>query len=164
MRAGFENEILLRGAIGAGEYTYTKENDLILGPAVTDVANWYEQGNWIGIIATPHLGIRLSLIGERLLKGPKFPIYIWFDQYDVPLLSGESQKLWVICWPSNYYLSRKTPSKVITTARQDFLSALKQFAIPMNASNKFSNTIAFFDWCGKNAKESGIALESYLNG
>ena len=161
IKSGFEQGILLRGAIGSGEYIYIQEKSIIIGPAVSDVAHWYERADWAGVIATPCLGIRLSLFKEIFRK--KFQVATmsaWFDQYDVPLAGGGKHKLWAICWPSTYY-QVEDPEKVVATARENFFSALQKFPIPMDAAKKFSNTIEFFDWNAPKAKDVAAAFKLF---
>jgi len=162
MKSGFEQGLLLRGAIGMGEYI--QEKNIIIGPVVSDVSNWYERADWAGVIGTPHFGIRLSLLKEQFRK--KFPVETmsaWFDEYNVPLAGEEKHKkhkLWALCWPSAYY-QVEDPEKVTVSAKENFLTALKQFTIPIEAFQKFSNTIDFFDWFENKAKEVATALKSF---
>ena len=67
IKRGLENKILYRGAISFGEYIikYSDKRVQILGPAITDVADWYEEINMAGLVATPYftrnIGYMLSV-------------------------------------------------------------------------------------------------------
>jgi len=45
--------LFFRGAFSIGFYLMGQNHDLIMGDAVTDAVSWYEQPEFIGVIATP---------------------------------------------------------------------------------------------------------------
>ena len=50
---------LLRGAVAIGEYV-ADQGSTILGPAVSDAADWYEEADWVGVMATPSATSKLE--------------------------------------------------------------------------------------------------------
>jgi len=48
---GLAMGILFRGAVSLGRYL--EKQDILLGPAVTDAANWYDRSDMIGVMLTP---------------------------------------------------------------------------------------------------------------
>jgi hypothetical protein len=65
--SGLENKMAFRGALSVGDYI--QSGATVLGPAIADVASWYDNSEMIGVFATPYCGQFLSNIHEtRKLK------------------------------------------------------------------------------------------------
>lgn len=47
------NQVFFRGAISYGKFTYSTEQNIIMGHALDEVSDWYESTDWIGIILSP---------------------------------------------------------------------------------------------------------------
>jgi hypothetical protein len=99
---GLEVGFLFRGALAVGYYI--QDETTLVGPAVSDAASWYERCNWLGIIATPACGHRLSLISEEEFKPTNTSVSQWMVEYHVPLSHGGTRKLWTMSWPTRYLL------------------------------------------------------------
>lgn len=95
-------DLFFRGAIGYGDF-YQNGNTFI-GPAIDDVATWYEAANWIGVIATPKTSfiidtfasLQFSITAEN--KELNIPCYI---KYNVPSKEGgKKYNLNSLNWPA----------------------------------------------------------------
>lgn len=58
-----QKEILVRGAISFGRYAMQKS--VLVGPAVDEVASWYEVADWIGVFFTPSALYSITEIKSR---------------------------------------------------------------------------------------------------
>ncbi len=138
---GLETGFLFRGALSVGHYL--QDEATLVGPAISDAASWYERADWLGIIATPACGHRLSLIVEEQFKPTKDSVSRWMVEYDVPLSHGATRRLWTISWPSHYLTSRDK-------GRALLFKQLSKYPVPPNTEDKYSNTVKFFDWFDTN--------------
>src|SRR5690606_14254177 len=93
---GIENEVLIRGALSYGEYIedISEHSVTVIGPAVADVAAWYEEAQWAGAIATPKAGL---LVTQNKFyykeKDSLYAVYNSFVPYAVPT-KGTPIRLW----------------------------------------------------------------------
>jgi hypothetical protein len=155
IKIGIESNVLLRGAMAVGEYTFLErsEGHSLVGPAIDDAASWYEKANWFGIIATPNCGFRIPGFYEDLEKirsgNETFTSGLEdyseeqglitsecsFIEYDVPLKSGETAKLQTIAWP-----------KLVNHAKpiQWLDSCFSKLKIPKGTEEKYFNTRNYF--------------------
>lgn len=165
MRIAFQKKIYLRGAISIGKYI--RKRDTALGPAITDVVEWYERTDWCGIIATPSCGYYLDYLASK-----SHPSLCGFWKYCVPLKKAQRQDLWCVGWPWKYiaeaikkqgqkadkndlinYLRmlyrNEDERKVSKKARSLFLQDLIGSLIPKGTEKKYKHTFQFFKWCVK---------------
>ena len=150
------NQILLRGAVSAGEFveTQTQNDSVAVGPAVADAAAWFEAADWSGIIATPRTGHLLDFRQrDCICTGDPDPALMegTFVKHSVPIrskgaTSGESKemrRLWCLAWPE--WLTRISGSNEKRAAT--FYEQISFFkAIPRGTEQKYSNTMEFFEW------------------
>jgi|APSaa5957512535_1039671.scaffolds.fasta_scaffold10398_4 hypothetical protein len=82
----------IRGVFSLGNFVDSEQ--MIIGPAVDEAADVYEQSNWIGFSATPSA---FSLI-EKLSNTKKYgkQIHQYFIRYDIPLHGGTDKQNWAI--------------------------------------------------------------------
>ena len=143
-------QILIRGAVSAGEFIESdRNNDLtVLGPAIADVASWYEKADWSGIIATPRAGHLLDFCVRSCLSEKNFDVPLierTFVQYDVPL-KGSCRRFWCVAWPE-FLSNLKLLDEQRVTA---FYARVAKFtSIPFGTETKYSNTLTFFEWYWK---------------
>ncbi|MBU1319510.1 MAG: hypothetical protein KKH67_10010 [candidate division Zixibacteria bacterium] len=141
---GFRNGLLLRGALSYG--MYIKDATAVLGPAVTDAANWYDRPQWIGAIATPSCGHKLSYIEEYSIAAGKQEdldmLSTVFMKHSVPIKGSENVLLWSVAWPHQFL---EMPIENGMSGRSAFHFLLSKFPVPYSTENKYANTIAFFD-------------------
>jgi hypothetical protein len=136
------HKIMFRGAIGCGQFYLDNASNTVMGDAVSDAASWYEQADWLGVIATP----RTSLAIERLL-GPGTPKQRWaLLDYDVPLKAGRSERLKCINWPKVFMVPKlMPPAGGDQDPRKRFLSCLGDQSVPFGTESKYFNSLKFFD-------------------
>lgn len=85
----------LRGAVAYGSLILNEA--VALGSAVSDAAEWYEEPDWIGVVATPRCGLVIDMIAS----GPRGRDYVarHFVPYGVPLKEKRHEHLWTLSWP-----------------------------------------------------------------
>ena len=126
--------------MGGAKPIHRRDNQTILGPAVSDAAAWYEQADWIGIHATP----RATLFIQSLLEASsgKDLDHVLVD-YDVPLKDRSTRKLKAINWPKGFYLQPLRPFGAGTT-RGLVLRALTARHVPKDTESKYFHALSFF--------------------
>jgi hypothetical protein len=104
------HNIYFRGCISAGEYFLTRKR--VFGPAVDEAAEYCENANWLGIMASPRT--------IRVLDTPDADTQNWFRifaKYRVPLnikkdghISERKKWSWVLRWniPRHEYVMDKS--------------------------------------------------------
>ncbi|MGA2903883.1 MAG: hypothetical protein ABSD98_08625 [Candidatus Korobacteraceae bacterium] len=165
MLSGFHHGMLFRGAIAVGEYIQTGAT--VLGPAVADAAVWYDRADWMGIIATPNCGLRLSFLKERIeasterLDDATPLLGSWYVEYPVPFKDGTQRILWALSWPAQYLFDSHNPKGPKKAGRKKlpvfngselFRFHISRFPVPAGTEGKFSNTTSFFEWFRKSVK------------
>lgn len=132
--------IPVRGAVSYGEYIL--QDQKLLGPAVADAASWYDQSDWIGIVATPQFSIKIKAemesLGYSMLKQSNKGVTLeqMYCEYDVPC-KGRMRRGFALAWPEQYKMDRGV---------YNFYRQLAQFPIPHGTEQKYKNTVDFFDW------------------
>jgi len=150
-----QNGLRLRGAVAVGEYI--QDENSVLGPAIADAASWYEQAQWIGIVATPHCGMQLDLLYETKFRRRRpHALDPWYVQYEVPLKEGRRETLWAVSWPAQY---RKKKYTLGSSDRGKFLRHVAKFSVPLGTESKYWNTITFFDWYDANIGDAPCEQE-----
>ena len=139
---GLRRSVPLRGAIGVGQVA--DGGDLLLGPGVTDVAEWYGQAEALGIIATPRCGFVIEALGRELRpKGDRLSDY--FVRAPTRLKGIEAAvPTWNVSWPAQL-LGPGRP-KALPQERNDVLEMLWRCEMPRGTEHKYLNTLEFFDW------------------
>lgn len=143
--------IFFRGAIAYGQFAYSKEGNTIIGPAITDAANWVEMADWIGIHLTPSCGMHIERIMNRDAKNWGCVLY------DMPLSSKSNRhslKCWCCNWPDKFarklstIFAKDIPEEVFRDRNRliDHFTANASF-FPIGVESKYLNTLAFFDYC-----------------
>jgi hypothetical protein len=160
------NHILLRGAISIGYFYSYEVNKILLGPAVSDVASWYEQSDFFGIICTPLAGFYvaqydepLSGIREHVKNDIINEIPKIFVRYDVPLKENRKHYLYSINWIDIYdydsdykkyvddSMNKFKDLTLNNISKYDYYSYIQSFNIPVGTENKYFNTENFIEFC-----------------
>lgn len=127
-------ELPIRGCFTYGKYLVKEDRNIVLGPAVTDAAGWYDRAKWIGMHSTPHMKIMM----ESRIESDKDK---WLDHlvsYDVPLSTG-IMKLWCPRWPDN---SATDPPP---NDKSGILRTLSKLHFSPKDADKYMNTLAFIE-------------------
>ncbi len=139
------SKIYLRGAISFGEYAIDTENNIIIGEALNDAAEWCESTNWMGIILSPSAAIQL----EKVMKRPdgdgeslhrKALILSMYATYPIPYKNNN--------YGSKYAFNLLAPFPF--TSASFFLKELrKKFSETVNShsEDKYKNTMKFLEFC-----------------
>lgn len=150
---GIQNKYLFRGCVSVGEYLFEdlKYGNCVLGPAMFEASEWYENADWFGIILTPTAGkwveriIHTEEIAGHDLTEIKKRIY----KFKVPLkqkclknkINVKEDRIWTIAWPWWYFTQK--PNR--NTAPYDiFLEDLGKIKRPAEAEQKYQNSIQYF--------------------
>lgn len=142
---GIRRGMLLRGAITYGQYIET--NHGVLGPAIADAASWYEQCDWVGVIATPTLGLRIDAIDATWRCGRGGTIEGYFIKYNVPLRNGSRRKLWTVPWPTSYLLFKPfLEAAEGVPVNTVFEADMSKFVVPKGSESKYDNTKEYYYW------------------
>ncbi|MCB2426785.1 hypothetical protein [Methylophaga pinxianii] len=150
---GIHKGFLLRGAISVGDFLHD-ENTLI-GPAITDSAEWFEEADWFGCITTPSCTLKInSVINGMSVFG--MPISHDYIDYEVPLKSGKTIRVLSTNWPALFsQVTLITNSKsndagnienVEVFLRASIRYHLSCLRIPKGTESKYKHSLDFFDY------------------
>ena len=127
---GLENRMAFRGAVSVGEYI--QYDSTVLGPAIADVAGWYDSPEMIGVIATPRCGQFLNSINEH--QGLNS---MEFLKYPVPIKGGAKMDLWMAGWPE--LIDNDNGENYL----KNYYNLMQRFQIPKGTEEKYFNTEQF---------------------
>lgn len=134
-----EQGILFRGAFSIGSYIEDVSSNTVMGEALTDAAQWYEQSDWMGIASTPRTNSVLEYyLDDNSLASPRF-----INLYPVPIKGGSKLELYTISWPGAFHDNFLNKSK---SPRNWFLEILKDLSFPIQATPKYKNTKDYFSY------------------
>lgn len=117
---------------GATSYGYFRvEDNILVGPAIDEVAEWYEATNWIGVIYTPSAqAIDLNAnVGKRCID------------YLVPMKKSDRTLTKCVNWP-RYWKHSKGMNE--SDLREKFL---KMGPVTLAIEEKYTNTLDFYKTC-----------------
>jgi hypothetical protein len=160
--------LLLRGAISYGDFYHISDRNMILGPAVDEVADWYETSDWAGIHLTPSGLYRYS-----------FENYDYYDElegneplcdsvavaYPIPLKGKDGKQNTILSiavnWVNLKYLPLQWKADEMFDKTTEYEKSLyKHFSEqpigPINPSvyRKYENTIRFIKYIVKRNLEN----------
>ena len=150
----YEFGLFFRGAISYGEYE--QEDSTFIGPAIDDVAGWYEVADWIGTILTPTTNYIYDRFKNVTVGVNKIPVTPYI-KYTVPGKGGRSFKLNCLNWPAYLQASYKriTKSNEKSDARALFEKMFsEQAAFDASVLLKYENTLDFIDYSVSQMNES----------
>lgn len=139
--------IFFRGAITYGEYI--QKGNTFIGPAIDDVASWYEAADWIGIITTPRCNYLVDLFSHVAMGVNSFSVQTYV-KYNVPGRNREEFHLNALNWPGYLQASfKKLPEQNQKSDAHKLLEAkfAEQAAFDASTLRKFENTLRFIDYC-----------------
>lgn len=130
--------LFIRGATSYGGFSI--KNNIIIGPAVDEVAAWYDTANWIGVFQTPSAFYRINLSEYEY---PELLI-----EYDVMLKHLGKFKTYCNNW-TRWFLKVKKKNE------EDLLKEfLKSMPILPDVAMKYANTLDFFRYARNELKKS----------
>lgn len=136
-----EKGILYRGAISIGDYI--ENENVVLGPAVTDAANWYDKWNMIGVMATPATSHYIRAAHNISLEDVKKGVDTDQDMvlYAVPVTGAEPQYTHALNWPGTVqdihaHIQRTDPLLW-------YYQRIKGLSVPLGSEAKYRNTEQF---------------------
>lgn len=135
------NGLLFRGAAAIGTFYLDDQRNTVMGDAITDAAQWYEQSDWIGVHFTPHSFIEL----EAMLTASDDKKGWAFIPFDVPLRDRTVLHTFAINWPKIFLVERLRPWHDDIQPRAKVLQLLSLHRVPRGVESKYYNTIKFFD-------------------
>lgn len=137
--------IPLRGALAFGYAAY--DDQVAVGPAVSDAAAWFEQADALAVLVTPRTGLAVEMYSHQ---NPEF-IDKAFAKFNFKLKGSTTrQELWAVSWPA--VLRDRCRNDGISEAdiRPRLLSTLHQkFVIPKGTEMKYYEALRFYDHCAQ---------------
>lgn len=90
LKDSFKNQMFIRGATSYGKYTIV--GNIMVGPAIDEVASWYEIADWFGLFQTPTAYFRAN---------HKYHINKILVQYKIPTKNkNTSIETYCLNWPN----------------------------------------------------------------
>lgn len=136
-----------RGSMSYGKVIADESTNTAIGPAISDAAKWYEQGDWLGLILTPRATLFLEPRLRAVKKVNPRNSSFWFaTPYQVPLKSG-SIPLLACNWPRAFFAKKPVIEGLGNDrdeVRQWVRTKLDSDAFRGNES-KLLNTLGFFE-------------------
>lgn len=158
IRLGLKEGLLFQGAISKGEYFISTSEHGIFGKAVNEAAEYYKKAFWGGlIIASPSGRIYSDVVLKNLASQDSGQVEgNLILEYDVPLKSGCSERMWTIGWPLYYELANRSNSNRSVKARNEFLRHLEKVKELCRQDEEaepiYENTIKYYDdYCRNNS-------------
>lgn len=143
---GLVEGLPVRGVVGIGAIC-DEHRDIILGPGITDVAQWYDKPDMLGIFATPTLGFNIGrMVLEADTEEYKAVNDMLYYKYAVPInAKGSSvvRDLWSIAWPRFI----RGISESDADAKRKLVEKLTRFTAPLGTEQKYEHTINYFQAC-----------------
>ena len=125
----------LRGAISYGNYSYAE--NIMMGYAVDEAANWHESTDWIGVVITPY--------AKMLLRNNKQDSIYCYP--NIPFKGKVNALDWCVDWSFN---DENALDELIKT-KGPYTS---------DVAAKYLNTLAFFDYKKKHQETMGEANDT----
>ena len=91
-----KDDIPIRGCVSYGQFS--RGENLLIGKAVDEAAQYYHLPQWIGISTAPSANIIIS----KMIKNEHDPLNQFFTKQMLPLKNSIERDAWVINWPSQY--------------------------------------------------------------
>jgi len=155
-----QHNLFLRGAVSWGEYS--QKDSTFIGPAIDDVASWYEASNWIGTVLTPKTNYVMELFTTM-----EFPINkiqaIPYIKYHVPAKTGKTNHLYSLNWPAFLQATWQNfpNNEERAQVKELILTAFaNQPAFDGSVLEKYENTLQFIDYSIKDLRNRNLLFES----
>ncbi|MGI0066622.1 MAG: hypothetical protein ACREA5_01795 [Nitrosotalea sp.] len=138
-----------RGCMSRGLfYPSTTETKLIIGPAISEAAQYYEQMDMIGVVINPSLH---KLLKEMMADNDvlRKNLGYYYTQYDVPMKYGISKQHWIMKQVPNTDLTKIGYDRMkmgATTYVELIKKKIDQYSSEPKIKKKWENTLAFFEY------------------
>lgn len=139
------NSVFFRGAISYGQYSFSAEQNIIMGPALDEASEWYETVDQIGIILSPsaEYAVEMFLSRNDVLEEHKTIIQTTFHKYPrIPFKLGiPSICHYAFCWidPTRDDDIRKANWVLV-------LGLFSQLKHSISYATKYSNALEFIKY------------------
>lgn len=133
-RVSVLSQFYFRGCLSAGRF-YRSEN-MIIGPAVDEAAEYYRLPEWSGISTCPNASKILTDAEEM-----KASLYDFFIQYDLPLKNMIEKNGWALNWPKS-----QTKDQAENENLRQILYNESMMVNGISAYFKIKNTLDFYHW------------------
>jgi hypothetical protein len=137
--------IMFRGAISLGAFYSSESDNILIGAAIDDAADWFEAADWAGIMLTPKASY---YVDYSIMEGAKKnKINNLLTKYDVPLKNNTTlQDIWTVSWPT-IFLKYDEIGKELSESKlkKNILEIFSRNPIGINHKNKYINTLNFFN-------------------
>ncbi len=133
-RISILSHFYFRGCLSAGRF-YRSEN-MIIGPAVDEAAEYYRLPEWSGISTCPS-GSKILTDAEEM----KASLYDFFIQSDIPLKNMIEKNGWALNWPKSHSEDQTENQKL-----RQILYDESRMANGISAYFKIKNTLDFYHW------------------
>lgn len=134
--------LLFRGAAAIGEFRADDGTNTIMGDAVTDAAQWYEQTEWVGVHYTPRSFLKIERIMEDASDKKEWALL----RCDVPVKSRAPLCTYAVNWPKLFKVEDQRPWDDDDPPKTKLLDLLARHKVPLGTEQKYMHTIAFFDF------------------
>lgn len=142
----FSYDLFFRGAIAYGHYI--REGNTFIGPAVDDVAEWYEVPDMIGVVTTPKCNYLVDTFTPVIMGVNKLSVPT-FIKYDVPDKDNKTHRLNILNWPGYLQASYNEPPETNKKSRARKLIETifaRQPAFGAAVLRKYEHTLTFIDY------------------
>ena len=133
-RQSLGHRFYFRGCLSTGRF-FRSEN-MIIGPAVDEAAEYYTLPEWCGISASPSASKILTDVEEM-----KSSTCDYFIQYDIPLKNMTERKGWVLDW-----VKPRANTEVQNPSLRQIIYDESMRVNGISEYFKIKNTLVFYDW------------------
>lgn len=137
----FKEKVFFRGAISFGTYMCDMANNIAMGEAINEAADWHESTDWMGVILTPSAKYALEqLLLDTNLIGNEVETQInnRFREYPIPFKGTVSFNTRAFIW-FKVTEDPETNSKTLA----EILKIFSECLITQEITAKYENTIEF---------------------
>jgi hypothetical protein len=180
-RDAFENEVPIRGTISVGKFIRLnrKNGVLLVGPAINDAAQTYEDSDWIGVTTSPSASLtlekerKIDQINSKLdaeLENTKISLNVYYEKlkktfvkYDIPKKNRIEKNGWALAWPIVFTKNVESNKKII----EIFDKNLSYITYQNNFKKKdiyfkYKNTKDFFDDLIKKYDITKLTIDEFI--
>lgn len=141
---------LLRGAVSVEPFFFVEKDNIAVGPAMVDVAKYYEVADWAGIVLTESAAHEWESSPSGYATKRETQAILW-NPYAIPVSEKRRDKVagheprWALAWPATEVANTLAP----ILSPQDIASALERgFGVPprrTDVEKKYQNTQTFME-------------------